>query len=132
MRMPRFVSPVPCALGLSLFFAHSVSAQSALVAAYRLQRNERRRSDGWMPPALAIRAPFRAATRTSAGRFGNVLSFDGINDWITIADSPSLDLAIAMTIECGSVQPVEARTAQFVRQQLSAERRDIVDRTDRE
>ena len=34
-----------------------------------------------------------------AGRFGGGLSFDGINDWVTVADSASLDLTAAMTLE---------------------------------
>ena len=34
-----------------------------------------------------------------AGRFGNALRFDGINDWVTVADSAALDLSSAMTIE---------------------------------
>ncbi len=39
------------------------------------------------------------ATRTSNGRYGGALLFDGIDDVVTIADSPSLDLATEMTIE---------------------------------
>ncbi len=34
-----------------------------------------------------------------AGRFGGGLSFDGQNDWVTVADSASLHLTTAMTIE---------------------------------
>jgi hypothetical protein len=38
------------------------------------------------------------AVRTR-GRFGGGLSFDGRNDWVTVADDPSLDLSRAMTLE---------------------------------
>jgi hypothetical protein len=40
------------------------------------------------------------ATR-SAGRtgFGGALTFDGVNDWVTVADNASLDLSTAMTVE---------------------------------
>jgi chitodextrinase len=33
------------------------------------------------------------------GRFGTALSFDGTNDWVTVADSASLDLTAGMTVE---------------------------------
>ncbi|HWP40705.1 MAG TPA: LamG domain-containing protein, partial [Tepidisphaeraceae bacterium] len=39
------------------------------------------------------------ATRTTAGRNGSALVFDGVNDWVTIADSSSLDLTAAMTLQ---------------------------------
>jgi hypothetical protein len=39
------------------------------------------------------------ATWTTAGRFGQALTFDGINDWVTIADAADLDLTSGMTLE---------------------------------
>ena len=38
-------------------------------------------------------------TRTSAGKFGGALSFDGINDWVTVDDHATLDLTSGMTLE---------------------------------
>ncbi len=38
-------------------------------------------------------------TRTSAGKFGSALSFDGINDWVTVDDHATLDLTSGMTLE---------------------------------
>jgi hypothetical protein len=39
------------------------------------------------------------AVWTAAGKFGGALSFDGVNDWVTVNDSGSLDLTGAMTLE---------------------------------
>jgi glucose/arabinose dehydrogenase/PKD repeat protein len=39
------------------------------------------------------------ATRTVSGRFGAALTFDGVNDWVTVADAASLDLTNGMTLE---------------------------------
>jgi hypothetical protein len=39
------------------------------------------------------------ATWTPGGRFGNALSFDGVNDWVTVVDTPDLDLGTDMTLE---------------------------------
>ncbi len=38
-------------------------------------------------------------TWTTAGRFGNALTFDGVNDLVTVADANSLDFTTAMTLE---------------------------------
>jgi chitodextrinase len=39
------------------------------------------------------------ATRTTAGRFGSALSFNGTNAWVTVPDSVSLHLSAGMTLE---------------------------------
>jgi hypothetical protein len=39
------------------------------------------------------------ATRTTAGRFGRALVFDGVTDWVTVNDAPLLDLTGGMTLE---------------------------------
>ena len=39
------------------------------------------------------------AAWSTQGKFGNALSFDGVNDWVTVADAPSLDLTTGMTLE---------------------------------
>ena len=39
------------------------------------------------------------ATRAAAGRFGGALAFDGVDDWVTVADAASLDLTTGMTLE---------------------------------
>ena len=39
------------------------------------------------------------ATWTAQGKYGSALSFDGVNDWVTVADANSLDLTTAMTLE---------------------------------
>lgn len=41
----------------------------------------------------------RGAKRVSKGKFGKALSFDGVNDWVTVNDSVSLDLRTGMTLE---------------------------------
>jgi hypothetical protein len=47
------------------------------------------------------------ATWTTAGRFGNALTFDGANDWVTVADANDLDFTTAMTLEAW-VYPTES------------------------
>jgi PKD repeat protein len=39
------------------------------------------------------------ATWTSEGKYGSALSFDGIDDWVTLTGTPSLALSTSMTLE---------------------------------
>jgi PKD repeat protein len=49
------------------------------------------------------------ATWASQGKYGKALSFDGVNDWVTVSDTSSLDLTHSMTIEAW-VYPTVAPT----------------------
>ena len=44
------------------------------------------------------------ATWSTPGKFGGALSFDGVNDWVTVGDTAALDLTTGMTLEAW-VQP---------------------------
>ena len=50
------------------------------------------------------------ATRTASGRFGGALTFDGVNDLVTVPDAASLDLTTGMTLEAW-VNPTALGTA---------------------
>jgi len=39
------------------------------------------------------------AVRVTSGHYGNALDFDGVNDWVTVNDSASLDFSTGMTLE---------------------------------
>src|SRR5207248_1020612 len=39
------------------------------------------------------------ATWSTAGKYGDALSFNGTNSWVTVADSAALDLTTTMTLE---------------------------------
>ncbi len=39
------------------------------------------------------------ATWSASGRYGGALSFDGVNDWVTVNDTAALDLTTGLTIE---------------------------------
>jgi VCBS repeat-containing protein len=39
------------------------------------------------------------AAWSTQGKFGGALSFDGVNDWVTISDTAALDLTTGMTLE---------------------------------
>ena len=48
---------------------------------------------------VGTRGRCRVRCGAAAGRFGSALSFDGVNDWVTVADASSLDLSTGMTVE---------------------------------
>jgi fibronectin type 3 domain-containing protein len=52
------------------------------------------------------------AVRSTAGRYGGALSFDGSDDKVTVADSNSLDLASGMTLEAW-VKPTAATAGKW-------------------
>ena len=41
----------------------------------------------------------KEAVRITTGKYGKALKFDGVNDWVTVNDSASLDLSTGMTLE---------------------------------
>jgi PKD repeat protein len=41
----------------------------------------------------------KEAVRINTGKYGKALKFDGVNDWVTVNDSVSLDLSSSMTLE---------------------------------
>ncbi|MGJ0483601.1 MAG: LamG-like jellyroll fold domain-containing protein [Methylomicrobium sp.] len=41
----------------------------------------------------------KGAVRVPNGRYGQALQFDGVKDWVTVNDNPSLDLSTGMTLE---------------------------------
>ena len=47
----------------------------------------------------ALSGTISGASWSTAGKFGNALSFNGTNSWVTVADDASLDLTTGMTLE---------------------------------
>jgi PKD repeat protein len=41
----------------------------------------------------------KEAVRINTGKYGKALKFDGVNDWVTVNDSASLDLSTGLTLE---------------------------------
>jgi glucose/arabinose dehydrogenase len=52
------------------------------------------------------------ATRTTAGRFGGALTFDGVNDWVNVPDATSLRLTTGATVE-GWARPAANGSARW-------------------
>jgi PKD repeat protein len=91
------------------------TAAQALVAAYGFEEN-----NGVVVFDYSGRGnqgSLQEAQRTKAGHYGKGLKFDGINDWVTVPDSDSLDFTSGYTLEAW-VQPESIqRSAVLVKQQ---------------
>jgi hypothetical protein len=72
-------------------------AQSNLVAAYAMNEGSGTSLADWTGKGHT--GTLSGATWTPAGRFGGALSFDGVNDWVTVADAADLDLTTGLTLE---------------------------------
>jgi hypothetical protein len=69
---------------------------SDLAAAYNFNGSGATLTDG---SGRGNHGTISGAAWTSAGKYGGALTFDGTNDWVTVADSASLDLTTGMTLE---------------------------------
>ena len=70
---------------------------AGLVAAYAMDEASGNAVSDWSGNGLA--GTVSGATRVAQGKFGGALSFDGVNDWVTVADADALDLTTGMTLE---------------------------------
>ena len=68
-----------------------------LVAAYNF--NEGVGSTVTDRTGLGHTGTIAGATWTTQGRFGGALTFDGVNDWVTVVDANDLDFTTGMTLE---------------------------------
>lgn len=59
----------------------------------------------------------KQAVRVKTGRYGKGLKFDGINDWVTVEDSESLDLTSGFTLEAWVKPHSVRRSVVLVKQQ---------------
>ena len=94
----RSIATAALALALLLFGATSAgAATTGLVAAYSFDSG----SGSVLSDVSGNRrnGTISGAVWTSAGRSGGALSFDGVNDLVTVADAASLDLTKGMTLE---------------------------------
>jgi glucose/arabinose dehydrogenase len=78
-------------------FVQAPSGPSGLVAAYGF--NEGVGSSVGDASGNGNGGVVSGAAWNTGGKFGGALSFDGVNDWVTIADAASLDLTTGMTLE---------------------------------
>lgn len=85
----------------------AASANNGLVAAYNFQEatgtvvvdESGNGNHGTLACNTAVSASCAAAARTTSGKFGKAISFDGTDDWVTVNHSASLNLTTGMTLE---------------------------------
>lgn len=85
----------------------AASANNGLVAAYNFQEatgavvvdESGNGNHGTLSCNEYLNSACTGPTRTTSGKVGKALSFDGLDDWVTINDSASLDLTNGMTLE---------------------------------
>jgi len=70
---------------------------TGLVAAYGFEESAGTTAADSSGKGLA--GTIAGATSSPSGKFGRALSFDGVNDLVTVADANPLDLAAGMTLE---------------------------------
>ena len=58
-------------------------------------------------------ATVSGASWTGSGRYGSALGFDGVNDWVTVADHASLDLTTGLTLSAW-VRPTSTSGSRLV------------------
>jgi hypothetical protein len=81
----------------AITFSVAAAPASALVAAYSFNEGA-----GAMLTDRSGRGhtgTVAGATWSTSGRYGGALSFDGVNDWVTVNDTAALDLTTGMTLE---------------------------------
>ena len=74
-----------------------ITVSSGLVGAYNFE--EASGTTVVDASGMGNKGTISGAARITEGRFGKALSFDGVDDWVTVNDSASLDLTTGMTLE---------------------------------
>jgi hypothetical protein len=75
----------------------NAAGPSGLVAAYGFNAGSGTTTADSSGNALV--GTLNGPTWTTAGKYGAALSFDGVNDWVTVSDAAALDLTTKMTLE---------------------------------
>ena len=96
-----------CADAVRIVPASTVSTNSSLVAAYSF--DEGTGTSVSDRSGKGNNGVISSATWAATGRFGKALSFNGVNSWVTVNDSTSLDLTTGMTLEAW-VYPTAAQS----------------------
>lgn len=92
---------------VSITTVAAASANNGLVAAYNFQEatgtvvvdESGKGNHGTLSCNTNLNSACTVTARTTSGKFGKALSFDGVDDWVTVNDSASLDLTNGMTLE---------------------------------